>query len=1620
PAGVSQSQRTAQSGYELGSFTHQLTNLTPGTTYYIRAYAESEAGLVGYGDEVIFRMPSRPSLTTRAVFPIGNKTATSGGNIYDDGRASIEASGIIWSTDRNFVPTLSTPNKTTQASASDFTSELTGLVPETTYYVWAYATNIAGTSYGQQVSFTTNLAGLATIETTEASDVTSTSAVSGGTITDEGGVQVSTRGVIWSKVKNFNPDTDSIAGKTVQSGSAAGTFVSSLNGLERGTTYYIRAYVVNSVGTAYGDEKSFTTQDVPTVLTLTLSDTTTTTAQGGGDITEDGRAPLMNYGLVWSTLPEPHTGLSTRTIYNGGAKGTFSSTMTGLKPGTLYYVRAYVSNTVGQAYGQDIQFTTPPDVPMLTTSVIFPSSKTSAEGGGNITDDRGAPVITRGVVWSTDPNFDPDTVVVNRTLDGRGTGSFTSNLDGLEERITYYIRAYAINEAGTGYGDIVAFSMFATSPELITQHEFTDITGNTAIGGGEVTRDGGSPVNTWGLVWSTIDANPVIGLHPHTTIKNSNIVGFEGTFTSQMTGLQPNTKYYVRAYAINGVGVAYGLTETIETATVPTLTATGPALVVRATSASIQGEVTDDGRMPILARGLIWSIYDDLTTAGSNKVEEELTDSTGTGVSTFSATMEGLEPDKTYYVWAYARNGVGTTYATRLQIKTLQIMPPTVYTDTITAVEGTWAEAGGEVTDDGGSTVTARGLVWSTTRTPLLSEAGSSNHVASGSGTGVFAARMPGLQPNTTYYFRAYAINTKGTSYGQLDSVTTLAIAPTVSIVTVSDILMTSASALASVTANGGEPVEERGFVWNTTGAEPTPADSTLNMLGAGPEINGKLEELLPDSTYYVWAYAQNKVGTGYSATPTIFTTPTLPTVLTIKPAVSTITRNSAKVSGDVRSNGGLSIQARGIVWSTDSIFDPTRVMLDTVSTKTEEVIVSGTGFGTFTRDVTGLTEGVTYYVWAYATNGVGTGYGAREEFTTLTVPTLTTTVPLYDSLTNTAASGGEITKDGGKPVTVRGIVWSTTERNPTTELATKTSNGSGTGAFTANMTDLTPGTTYYVRAYATNSIGTGYGNLDSLTTPVVVPTLSKVVVSDMQKPTAKGTAEILEDGGGAIEAHGLVWNTTGAAPDLAMDHVVPADSVISLGMFSGMLDGLEEGPTYYVWAYATNSAGTAFSPVESFIFCPSEISVIHTAGAVAPVSKEVTYKVVGSKITGQAACWLGQNLGADVQATAVGTNSESAAGWYWQFNRAQGYKHDGTTLTPSNAWTPWTTSISENSDWLPANDPCGLLLGSGWRLPTSAEWVAADAPPQNWYTANHAFGSELKLHLAGFITTGGGLSSRGSVGYYWSSTQSSSGNGSSLFFQNYNASNYSYVRDASKANAFSVRCLRDKIVKGKPTVSGVTVSEQTTVSAKGTATVALDGGDPVTERGLVWNTTGEVPDLATDHVVPADTLTGLGSFTNSLTGLGEGQTYYVWAYATNSLGTGLSPEPSSFILCPTEISVIHTAGAVAPVSKEVAYKVVSSSITGQAACWLGQNLGADVQATAVGTNSESAAGWYWQFNRAQGYKHDGTTLTPSNAWTPWTTSISEDSDWKAENDPCGLLLGSGWRLPTSAEWTAA
>jgi len=196
---------------------------------------------------------------------------------------------------------------------------------------------------------------------------------------------------------------------------------------------------------------------------------------------------------------------------------------------------------------------------------------------------------------------------------------------------------------------------------------------------------------------------------------------------------------------------------------------------------------------------------------------------------------------------------------------------------------------------------------------------------------------------------------------------------------------------------------------------------------------------------------------------------------------------------------------------------------------------------------------------------------------------------------------------------------------------------------------------------------------------------------------------------------------------------------------------------------------------------CGNPMTVTHTVGSVAPITKTVTYGTVLTSITGSPKCWITRNLGADTQASIATDATDASAGWFWQFNRARGFMKSGATRTPSSAWD---STDDPATNWLQDNDPCALLLGLGWRIPTTTEWTTADT----WNSYTDAYNSVLKVHAAGLASSNTGeFSEQGTRGLYWPST-SNIGNGSYLNIE----SGVAYMNNAFHSYAFPLRCLRD------------------------------------------------------------------------------------------------------------------------------------------------------------------------------------------------------------------------------------
>jgi len=387
--------------------------------------------------------------------------------------------------------------------------------------------------------------------------------------------------------------------------------------------------------------------------------------------------------------------------------------------------------------------------PSVATTVVTSIGANSATSGGNIIDNGGGYIVDRGVCWSITPN---PTILNNKVSSTGGGTSFICNITGLSPLTTYYVRAYATSVPGgyTGYGNEISFTTTTIDFPVLTTTAPYLITATTAKSGGNVTYNGSSYVIAKGVCWSTA-ANPTIA-------DNKTSQGSGGTsFTSSITGLSPFTTYHVRAYATNiGGYTAYGIDYSFTTYSVYPVLTTNNASAISATYATSGGNVVYGGDSYVISKGVCWSTNSNPTIA-NNKTSQ------GSGSIPFISSLTNLTPTTTYYCRAYATNISGNTgYGNEISFTTTAITNPILTTTPATSISSTSAISGGNISDDGGLPVTARGVCWNTTGNPTIGN----SKTTDGSGTGTFTSSITGLTLGNYYFVRAYASNSINTTYG--------------------------------------------------------------------------------------------------------------------------------------------------------------------------------------------------------------------------------------------------------------------------------------------------------------------------------------------------------------------------------------------------------------------------------------------------------------------------------------------------------------------------------------------------------------------------------------------------------------------------------------------------------------------------------------------------------------------------------------------------------------------------------------------------------------------------------------------------------------------------------------
>ncbi|MBO5703900.1 MAG: carboxypeptidase regulatory-like domain-containing protein [Bacteroidaceae bacterium] len=491
----------------------------------------------------------------------------------------------------------------------------------------------------------------------QVNNITSSSATFKGAIVSIGSSKVNNYGFCWGKTEN--PDILNSEYCNFGDCSNAVDMTYNASPLEANTTYFVRAYAENNEGISYSNQLKFTTEkpeQAPVVETGETVSIKSSEAEIKGKIVEVGdKKGILQYGHVWSRMPEPTINNQKTELGTTSATGPYISTLSGLEPNTAYHVRAYATNSIGTSYGEAITITTTPDIVTLTTTPASNIIHNSATVGGSISYLGGHTIVERGVCWSTDQN---PTIKNSFTASTETTNRFSVRLEGLQELTQYHARAYVVTQTNdVYYGNNISFS---TTHEIhLAQADETKISniGTTSASfSSTILSDGDGNIADCGFCYART---------PNPTVDNTKVSCGKrmGTFYANIKNLNENTTYYVRAYVVNEAGIAYGAESNFATLEIlpPTLSAITINKVTHK-STSLQAEILSEGNGTISDCGFVYSI-----NPNPGLTHHKVSCSTSL---TMATRIDALLANTTYYVRAYATNEKGTTFSEEISFTT--------------------------------------------------------------------------------------------------------------------------------------------------------------------------------------------------------------------------------------------------------------------------------------------------------------------------------------------------------------------------------------------------------------------------------------------------------------------------------------------------------------------------------------------------------------------------------------------------------------------------------------------------------------------------------------------------------------------------------------------------------------------------------------------------------------------------------------------------------------------------------------------------------------------------------------------------------------------------------------
>ena len=780
--------------------------------------------------------------------------------------------------------------------------------------------------------------------------------------------------------------------------------------------------------------------------------------------------------------------------------------------------------------------------------------------------NEGYPKYTeRGFVYSTNSMPTVDNTIFKFTAPVDENVKFLSQANNLETDVTYYVRAYAINALGLVYSaNQVSFVVNTSYPTVKTNNVTAhNILNGTAIFNGEIIS-GGDPVYT--------ERGFVYGLVPNPTIDDTKKVvsgSGKGSFSANISGLEEGNVYYIRSFATNAKGTAYGADVKLDcTASKPILTTNEVTNIkISDGTATFVGNVESYGDLPCVERGFVYATVNNPTIDDTKFVVS------GNETGIFRKNVTNLEEGHIYYVRSFITNQKETVYGNEVTLNYVATMP-TIKTNEVSSkniVEGV-ASLSGTIVSEGDLPYTERGFVYSIVHNPTVDD---TKIVASGNGLGEFNSKVSELEEGKIYYVRAYVTNAKGTVYGDEVSLDFTAKMPEVktNAVVSKNIAEGTASLSGTIVSEGDLPYTERGFVYSTV-HNPTIDDTKIVASGSGlGDFNSKVSELEEGKIYYVRAYVTNAKGTVYGDEVSLDFTAKMPEVKTNAVVSKNIAEGTASLSGTIVSEGDLPYTERGFVYST--VHNPT--IDDT------KIVASGSGLGDFNSKVSELEEGKIYYVRAFVTNSKGVTYGNEVtlDFQPIKPIVITNPISTKSIAQGTATISGSISNIGDPAYIKKGFVYAKTHY-PTIDDATIIEvSGNGVGDFTYSLTELEIGSIYYVRSFATTKNETIYGSEVILDFNAILPEVETMSVSLTSKTKAYFIAQILTSGDPVYTERGFIYGTmqNPTIDDTSVSKVVASNTTSNQFEKEVVNINFAHGK-YYVRAYAKSSAGVVYGKI--------------------------------------------------------------------------------------------------------------------------------------------------------------------------------------------------------------------------------------------------------------------------------------------------------------------------------------------------------------------------------------------------------------------------------------------------------